>query len=333
MTTILNHRDGRVHVDRNPDGTKHVLTVDANAGVYVHCPRWETAYPLDLIEQVLEVKGPGYVCDELRRDEDPLYVQHDLYWSILSYVPEAEFKGRRVLDFGSGGGSSSLVLARLLPTNTEIIGIDLLPEHVQLATRRATFFGLENRVRFHLSPDPTSIPREIGQLDYIIMPAVYEHLLPNERRVLLPLLWRHLVVGGVIFLNMTPYRWYPIEHHTTSLPFINYLPDRLAHLCARRLSKRIGLGVSWPELLKAGIRGGTSTEIMGILNRDGGSAKLLEPSRLGVRDRIDLWYMLSGGRRWSAAKKILGVRGFRAIRAMTSVTMVPSLSLAIQKVQ
>jgi hypothetical protein len=40
-------------------------------------------YPHELIEHVLRVKGPGSLCDELRRDEDPSYVEADLRDGIL----------------------------------------------------------------------------------------------------------------------------------------------------------------------------------------------------------------------------------------------------------
>jgi hypothetical protein len=39
-------------------------------------------------------------------------------------------------------------------------------------------------------------------------------------------LWRQLRLGGILFLNQTPHRYYPLEHHTTGLPLLNYLPER-----------------------------------------------------------------------------------------------------------
>jgi SAM-dependent methyltransferase len=222
------------------------------------------------------------------RDEDSLYVQHSFLWDILSYMEENAFDEQRVLDFGSGSGASSLVLARMLPSTAEIVGIELVPEHIELARHRGRFYGVDDRVNFHLAPDPNSLPIGIGEFDYIIFSGVYEHLLPGERQTLLPLLWTHLRSGGVIFLGQTPYRWFPIEMHTTGLALINYLPDRLTLACARRFSKQVSPDASWPGLLRKGIRGGTTREIMGILNRDGRKAELLKPSRFGVKDHIDL---------------------------------------------
>jgi SAM-dependent methyltransferase len=332
MSTILHHPDGFVRIERMDAGRKYKLSVEPKDGLFVPFRTWETAYPLDLIEHILRVKGPAYLCDEIRRDEDPLYVQHCFKWDILSYVSEDAFAGRRVLDFGSGSGASSMVLARLLPSTAELVGVDLAPGHVELARHRARVCGVEDRVRFRLSADASTLPADIGQFDYIVFSGVYEHLVPDERRSLLPLLWLHLRPSGVIFLDQTPYRWFPIEMHTTGLPLINYLPDRLALACARRFSKRVRSDVSWPELMRRGIRGGTTREILGILNRDGRHAKLLKPSRLGVQDEIDLWYQWSRTRRKPRTKKVL-MWGFRAIKAMTGLSMIPTLSLAIEKIR
>ena len=332
MTIVLHHPDASVRIERKEDRRKYRLSVEPKEGLFVPTRTWETAYPLDLTEHILRVKGPAYLCDEIRRDEDPLYVQHCFQWDILSYKGEDAFEGRRVLDFGSGSGASTMVLARLLPTAAEIVGAELVPEYVELARHRARFYGVDDRVNFHLSADPNSLPAGIGQFDYIVFSAVYEHLLPDERQMLLPLLWRHLRPDGVIFLDQTPYRWSPIEMHTTGLPLINYLPDRLTLVCARRFSKRVRPDISWPELLRKGIRGGSTREIMRILHRDGREAKLLKPSRLEVRDRIDLWHQLTRTTRKPLSQRLMRW-GARAVKATTGITIVPTLSLAIQKIR
>lgn len=327
MPTILTHSDASISVEEQ--NGKRMISVEPKGGLFVPTKHWETNYPVELIEQILRVKGPDYLCDEITRDESPLYVQHDFHWDILSYIGEEDFAGRRLLDFGSGSGASSMVLARMFP-DVEIAGVELVPDFVELALRRAKFYGVEDRVSFQLSPDPNNLPSGIGNFDYILLSAVYEHLLPAERRAVLPLLWSHLKPGGVLFLDQTPYRWFPVEMHTTGLPLINFLPDWLALFCARHFSRRIRRDESWPELLRKGIRGGTVREIMGILNGQGRRAELLEPCRLGVHDRIGLWYQLSSSMRKPGIKKFM-MWSFRAIKALTGVTPVPVLSLAVKK--
>ena len=329
MSTVLTHPDASICVEESHG--KHAISVTPRNGLFTPTKKWVTKYPLELIEHVLKVKGPAFLCDEIMRDEDPRYVEHSFRWDILSYAGEEDFAGRRLLDFGSGSGASSMVLARMFP-EAKIVGVELVSEFVELARHRAAFYGVDGRVRFQLSPDSNSLPPETGNFDYIIFSAVYEHLLPGERQVILALLWSHLKQGGVIFLDQTPYRWFPIEMHTTGLPLINYLPDRLTHYCSRRFSKRVRRDASWPELLRKGIRGGTTPQILATLNRDGRKAELLNPSHLGVKDHIDLWYQLSSTTRKPLTKKLMRY-GFRAFKAVTGVTMIPTLSLAIRKVR
>ncbi|WP_282611113.1 bifunctional 2-polyprenyl-6-hydroxyphenol methylase/3-demethylubiquinol 3-O-methyltransferase UbiG [Pelagibius sp. Alg239-R121] len=286
---------------------------------------------MELIEHVPQVKGPVYLCDEIMRDEQPLYVQHSLHWDILSFLKQEDFTGRRLLDFGPGSGASSMVLARMFP-QAEIVGVELVPELVELARHRARFYGVEARVTFSLSPEPSRLPTDIGQFDYIIFSAVFEHLLPEERETMLPVLWSYLKEAGIIFLDQTPYRWFPVEMHTTGLPLINYLPDGLAFRLSRRFSKRIKRDVSWQELLRKGIRGGTTQEISNILDRKGRRSEFLAPSELGVKDDIDLWYRRSSSVRKAGTKK-LTIMAFRALKAVTGATILPTLSLAIKKVQ
>lgn len=328
MSTVLTHRDAAVRIEEK--NGKRAISVEPREGLYIPIKQWVTDYPLELIEHVLRVKGPAYLCDEIMRDENPLYVQHDFHWNILSYINKEDFKGRRVLDFGSGSGGSSVVLARMFP-ETRIVGVELESEHVELAQHRARFYNVEDRVNFQLSPDSNNLPPDIGNFDYIMLSAVFEHLLPGERPAILALLWSHLKQGGVLFLNQTPYRWFPVETHTTGMPFINYLPDRLTLYCARRFSKRVSPDASWPELLRKGVRGGTTKEIVRILSGEGRKVELLNPGYLGIKDHIDLWYQRSSTAGRPLTKKI-EMWGFRAVRALTGATMVPWLSLAFRKV-
>lgn len=121
--------------------------------------------------------------------------------------------------------SSTMVLGRLLPP-CEIAGVEL-EERAQDCAIAAEHFG-RGSVRFLKSPSGDSLPDNIGLFDYVIFSAVFEHLLPAERHMLLPLLWSHMKPGAILFLNQTPHRYSPIELHTTHLPLINYLPDGAA---------------------------------------------------------------------------------------------------------
>ena len=327
MTTTLAHSEGRAQVEELEDDRRRVAATFIQPDGSELEEAWETAYPLELIESVFEVKGPGWVCDEIRRDEDPGYVQHSLNLALFGYVGEEAFAGKRLLDFGCGSGASSLNLARLLP-DLEIVGVELLPEFVALAQRRAEFHKSTN-VAFQQSPDGASLPEGLGEFDFIVLSAVWEHLLPAERPALLPLLWSHLNPGGVLFINQLPHRNSPVENHTTGLPLINYLPASLAHRIALR-SKRTEPGESWESMLRRGIRGGTANEIVGILGQQESRPCLLEPHRLGMSDRIDLWFEMSKGSRLTSLKRLIKA-ALNGLKRVTGITFVPELSLAIEK--
>jgi 2-polyprenyl-3-methyl-5-hydroxy-6-metoxy-1,4-benzoquinol methylase len=306
-------------------GDRRRISVEMPDGRRYGC---ETAYPTELIESILAVKGPAHLCDEITRDEDPHYVERLLTYTILSYVDESALAGKRLLDLGCGSGSSTLVLARMFP-QTEIVGVELVREHVELARRRAGFYGSDN-ITFEQSPDGNSLPPGVGDFDFIVLSAVYEHLLPDERQTLLPLLWEHLRPRGILFIDQLPYRWSPMEKHTTGLPLLNYLPDRWVHALATRYGREAGRPLSWEDLLRKGIRGGAPSQILATLDAAGGDAELLEPARLGLADRIDLWHAVSSGTRWPAIKT--GLKGaLKLIKRTSGATVVPYVSLAIAR--
>jgi 2-polyprenyl-3-methyl-5-hydroxy-6-metoxy-1,4-benzoquinol methylase len=305
---------------------RHRITVRPYPGQAVSRRSWVTAYPLELILRFFATKDLS-VCDEIMREEDPRYVEHKVRTEVLTYLPPAAFAGRRILDFGCGSGASPLVLARVLPP-CEIVGVELEAKLLELARLRAQHFG-RTTLKLLRSPSGDSLPPDLGEFDFIMFNAVFEHLLPHERHALLPLVWHHLRPGGVLFLNQTPYRWSPVETHTTQgMPLINYLPDAATLWAARKYCKRIAPDESWESLLRRGIRGGTVPEILAIL---GGSkcAQLLCPLP-ETGDRVDLWYK-SLSPKHAGFKRALWM-SLKAIKALSGREVTPTLSLAIRKV-
>lgn len=328
MTITLEHAEGRVLVDELPDGRRKVTAVPLKLGQFMLSDQRETRYPLDLIELLLEVGGVTGLCDQIRREEDFEVVERLLRNDLFAYFSEADFKASRILDFGCGSGSSTVILARMFPQAT-ITGVELAPAAVTAAHRRAAYYNL-NSVSFQQSPSGTQLPAAIGEYDLVILSAVYEHLLPWQRTVLMPQLWRAVRDNGFLFINQTPNLLFPIELHTTMLPFINYLPDRLALALARRCSQRVERNETWDELLQKGIRGATEDEILDLLPVESGIPWLLEPRHNGLKDRIDLYYRNTNQNRLQTVKKVARV-GIKAFRSLSGIVLVPDLSLAIQK--
>jgi SAM-dependent methyltransferase len=324
---ILELADGVVEIGERVGGPRRV-SVRPSGGR--RSPRYSclSSYPVDLIRHIAELKGVAWVCDEIARDEDPGEIRRAFESDFLPYVPAAEFEGKRILDFGCGAGASTMVLARMFP-RSEIVGVELRQDLLELARRRHEFYGYPNVSLLQSRED--GLPEWLGAFDFVVMSAVYEHLLPEERRRLMPQLWACLAPGGCLLLNQTPHRFFPFESHTTNLPLINYLPDRLALLAARRFSRRTRDMSSWQALLRQGIRGATEREVLTSLApaREGAAPRLLPPRAPGYRDRVDVWYGALSPRHRPlkrACRELL-----RVIERAFGTTLVTNLTLAIGK--
>jgi trans-aconitate methyltransferase len=318
-----------LHIQVLPNGKKRVSVRPLNPDLFVSRSTVETSYPDELIELIFSIKGASWVCNEIARDEDPTYVQFELETDLLAHLPADEFANKRILDFGCGAGASTMILHRIFPTAT-IVGAELDPDLLAIARKRAAHYSFPQS-NLLLSPRATELPCYPGKFDFVIMSAVFEHLLPTERRILLPKLWSLIKDRGVLFLDQTPYRYSPVEHHTTGLPLLNYLPDQLAHKVACRFSKTVESGETWEQLLRKGIRGATASEILDILRRtEEGTPVLLKPNRNGIRDHIDLWFAVSSGGRWPLAKDIVRRVG-KIVQSCTGVFPLPCIVLAVRK--
>jgi len=334
MLTNLKHPSANVRIEKLPNARRRISIHPTQNNLAVSKKSCETSYPLELIELILNIQGPRNLCDEISRDEDPNYVQACLEKDLLAYLPKDSFSNKNLLDFGCGAGASTAILSRML-SKTQITGIDLSEKLLKIAQARANHYGNSN-IKFYCSPAGDKLPDNIGKFDFIVLSAVFEHLLPKERKNLLPMIWSLLKPNGILFLDQTPYRYSPFEGHTTRLPFINYLPDRLAHILARKFSARVKPDESWAGLLRRGIRGGSLREIMNILRESPDKPIILKPNQLGLHDRIDLWYAgyaVSITNKYPSVKRIQQLMkfAFKVIKYTTSLTLVPSLSLAIQK--
>ncbi len=330
MAYVLHHTDAEILIKDTSNNKKKISVKLKNNNDFMPIDSCETTYPIKLIEKILSLKGPAWLCDEIMRDESPEYVEKHISYDVFGYVNQEQFKDKKILDFGCGSAGSTMVLSRMLP-DTHITGVELVPKLHEIAKLRAEHYKVSDRVNILLSPSGSSLPKDIGTFDYIFLNAVYEHLLPEERDIVLPLLWRHLKPKGILFVNQTPYRWFPVETHTTNgLPFLNYLPDFIAGYYARQCSKRKLEDDSWSTLLRKGIRGGSAEEIIKILNNHSCSPILLPPNQLELKDRIDLWYVVSKKAGNLIIKKSL-YHLFKLIKVTTGVIFLPSLSLAIEK--
>jgi SAM-dependent methyltransferase len=329
---ILQDSQGEVHIFDLPSGRKRIVLVPRQPDVFVARRDCETTYSVDLIAQVLSVIGFNWLCDSIARDEDYEGVQKRLEAGIFSFVPKEKFRGRRLLDFGCGSGASTVILGRLLP-ETEIVGVELEAKLLALAEARARHHHLSN-VQFRASPCGTALPEGLADFDFITFTAVYEHLLPREREELMPRIWATLAPGGVLFINQTPHRYFPIDLHSTGLPLVNYLPDRLAHWAAVHFApraSRINKSPHWEDHLRGGIRGGTERQIIKHLCRHSSAEPILLPPAVdGLRDGVDLWFQGLNPTRYRKSKRALKL-ALKLIYRSFGTVLTPELTLAVQK--
>src|SRR5258705_8053705 len=199
LSELLRQQHG-LRVERLADG-RHRLEVEPGQGCAGAGDSWITAYPAELILEIHATKR-GYVCDEIMREEDPRYVERAIRHEVLGYVAAEEFRGKRILDFGCGSGASTLVMSRLLPP-CELVGVELEERLLKLARLRAEYLDRSGLGFLH-SPSGTTLPDGLGEFDYIVLRAVYEHLLPNQTPVLPPRHWSPPNPAGVPFITPTP---------------------------------------------------------------------------------------------------------------------------------
>lgn len=298
------------------------MNVNANADI------------LALIERHAELHGdlnPAAPRELLERMDRTGTVGTIILRQIRSYLSPTEMQGKTVLDFGCGQGASTLMMAEEFP-QTDFVGVELMQAHVDLAIKLANAKSVKN-IRFLCSPDGEHLPPELDgvRFDAITLNAVYEHLLPSERRVVLPLLWRSLCGGGILFLNQTPHSWFPYEHHSTGLWGINYLPDRAAHWLAMkfgRMNRRIAGSPDWTVQLRGGIRGGDEREVLRNIAMGGGTATILQP-RYAARDRAEFWLNAASGR-FRPLKTLISIV-FRLCDRLWGVVPSVNMELALKK--
>jgi predicted O-methyltransferase YrrM len=287
----------------------------------------DTTFPRELVERLLNTTAPEWICDTIARHEDPAYIRTEMRTQLFAYFPPSAYAGRRLLDFGCGSGASTMAIAELLP-DTDVVGVVLNKRRLSEADAILEHRALAN-ARFMCSPSGEQLPAGIGSFAFVMLSAVFEHLLPAERGMVMPLLWSHMRPGAVIFVNQTPHRWHPYEHHSTRLWGINYLPDGLAERLASRYGARTR-GRKWPAMLRGGIRGGTERSMrMALTGGHLQAAEVIQPNQNGLRDRADYWLSCTSPRQ--RRTKRLVARLFRLTDQLFGTMPTLNVSVAIRK--
>jgi hypothetical protein len=71
MKQTLSHPAGYVHIEELGNEMRRVTIDLADPKKFCPVRQWDSRYPVELIRNLMETTGPAWLCDELRRDEDP----------------------------------------------------------------------------------------------------------------------------------------------------------------------------------------------------------------------------------------------------------------------
>jgi S-adenosylmethionine-dependent methyltransferase len=140
-------------------------------------------------------------------------------------------RGAKVLEIGCGTGSATFAMAQRCE---RVESFDIDRKSLDQAEELAALLDIEN-VAFALQSDDWAMPSKIMEFpksvgndyDVVLLAAVVEHLLQEERIPVLRTLWQLLRPGGIMVIYDTPNRLYPYDSHTFRLPFAQWLPDNL----------------------------------------------------------------------------------------------------------
>jgi predicted O-methyltransferase YrrM len=82
---------------------------------------------------------------------------------------------RRILEFGTLGGYSAILMARALPQNGHLITLEASPEYAEVARRSIERAGVGERVEVRVGPALESLPvleqEEVGPFDLVFIDA------------------------------------------------------------------------------------------------------------------------------------------------------------------
>lgn len=192
-----------------------------------------------------------------------------------------DLRGLDILDFGCGTGSSLVVLGEAARAS-RLTGIDVDVRGLELAAARARHHQVEATLQ---SIQPVTragdLPFADARFDFILANGVLEHVVPIATRPQVVLeMWRLLKPGGLLYISETPNALWPIDRHTTGLPFVPWLPSGMA----RRWAIAAGRHRADADLDARGRRGMTFWGVVRPLRRANLRYEVLNVTR--ARNRL-----------------------------------------------
>jgi SAM-dependent methyltransferase len=143
------------------------------------------------------IRGPAYDL----RAETYDYFFPDRSWEIAGWARLARRYGRRVVEWMCGTGEIACGMAR---RSLDVIGVDLMPEMLSVAERRAAVLPTEFRPTWVLDDiRDAALPRRDSDLA-IIAAGSFGHMLTREDQLdALHAVRRHLRPGGALAMSLS----------------------------------------------------------------------------------------------------------------------------------
>lgn len=149
----------------------------------------ELAYQAERAAQIGDINStPRYIIERYRKSK--------LWWVFYKeymFKQIGDLNEKEVLDFGCGEGELSTQLAKL---GARVTGIDISPELIQIAKKRAHMDGVLDRTDFIVG-EITQSPLAKNRFDIIVCYAVLHHV---DIHSVLPLVIASLKKGGMAII-------------------------------------------------------------------------------------------------------------------------------------
>jgi 2-polyprenyl-3-methyl-5-hydroxy-6-metoxy-1,4-benzoquinol methylase len=143
---------------------------------------------------------------------------------ILPFLTEAlDTRKMRALEVGSGEGICSATLSHVFE---EYVGLEIVPTLINHAEQLCGKFGAGNThfVLDEAANLETFLARDNGKFDLIILHAVLEHLLPEERFSALRTCWDYLDDDGYLFIGEAPNNNFYEDQHSSFMLYFQQMP-------------------------------------------------------------------------------------------------------------
>jgi 2-polyprenyl-3-methyl-5-hydroxy-6-metoxy-1,4-benzoquinol methylase len=292
-------------------------------------PSMPTHYSARVIQMLIDRKGA---------DRAPLYFPFKAERAprflapLFRYLRTRGSGGLRVLEVGCSFGHMTEYLAEQ-PEVAALSTFDPDAAFVEIARTKAKELGLTVvHEILHLDQAATRrLPWADGAFDLVLAVGVVEHLPMRHRRAQVDEYWRVLSPGGHIAFLDTPNRHFPYETHSLGLPFVQFLPSRLAYRYARLLGRS---PVSF-EIFNADGTGWRNATLAECLPSTGwtGVTDVTEEAGYGLRYFRDTYFRDSARSRTRRAQlRLIGaLAGGLAVAGVPPSRALPYLNLLFRR--